>query len=484
MRRRSFSGPLLLLLIGGMFLWRNLHPEIPVFDILARYWPFLLIAWGLLRLGEVLVWRKSGYVSFTGGEVALVVLICIAGSGLWQAHEHGLRFNTGGLEVFGEQFDYPISANAPAKGIKRITFENPRGNLKVVGSDGDQVTVTGHKTIRAWARKDADATDQNTAVEIVPEGDRLLIRTNQDRAPDNQRISDDLEVTVPRGVAVEARGRSNDYDVSEIAGDVEMTSDHADVRLARIGGNVRLDVARSELLRATDVKGKVEIQGSRGTDVDLENIEGQVTLNGSYTGTLEFKNLAKPLQFEGSRNTELHAQAVPGRITMDLGEVTASGVTGPMRLVTRSRDIKLEKFTQGLELETERGDIALQPTLPVPSIQARSGNGRVDLILPDKATFDLEATAERGEAFNGFGSGIRQEREGRTATLRGRVGDGPSIRLVANRGTVSVRKQGVPADFSDNPDATVPPPPPGGHVPPPPKPPKTPKELKDSEVRM
>jgi hypothetical protein len=56
--------------------------------------------------------------------------------------------------------------------------------------------------------------------------------------------------------------------------------------------------------------------------------------------------------------------------------------------------------------------------------------------------------------------------------------------LVANRGTVSVRKQGVPADFSDNPDATVPPPPPGGHVPPPPKPPKTPKELKDSEVRM
>ena len=43
MRRRSFTGPLLLLLIGALFLWRNLHPEAPIFDLLAQYWPFVLI---------------------------------------------------------------------------------------------------------------------------------------------------------------------------------------------------------------------------------------------------------------------------------------------------------------------------------------------------------------------------------------------------------------------------------------------------------
>ena len=42
----------LLLAIGALFLWRNLHPEAPVFDMLAQYWPFVLIAWGLLRLIE------------------------------------------------------------------------------------------------------------------------------------------------------------------------------------------------------------------------------------------------------------------------------------------------------------------------------------------------------------------------------------------------------------------------------------------------
>ena len=42
--RRSFSGPLLLLTIGALFLWRSLHPEAPIFDLVAQYWPFALIA--------------------------------------------------------------------------------------------------------------------------------------------------------------------------------------------------------------------------------------------------------------------------------------------------------------------------------------------------------------------------------------------------------------------------------------------------------
>ena len=60
MRRRSFTGPLLLLLIGAFFLWRNLHPEAPLFDMAAQYWPFVLIAWGLLRLIEVVALRHRG----------------------------------------------------------------------------------------------------------------------------------------------------------------------------------------------------------------------------------------------------------------------------------------------------------------------------------------------------------------------------------------------------------------------------------------
>ena len=202
-----------------------------------------------------------------------------------------------------------------------------------------------------------------------------------------------------------------------------------DVRLSKIGGNVRMDVSRSDLVRAMDVKGRIDLQG-RGSDVELENIAGQVTISGSFSGSLNFKNLAKPLQFEGTRGTELSAQAVPGRITMDLGEFNANDVVGRFGLVSRARDIKLEQFTHSVEVETERGDIEITPgKLPLAAIEARSGSGKIELLLPEKASFQLDATAEKGDAVNDFGPQILKQSEGRSATLKGKVGDGPNIKI-------------------------------------------------------
>jgi DUF4097 and DUF4098 domain-containing protein YvlB len=451
MRQRSLTGPLLLLIVGALFLWRNLHPETPLFELLAQYWPFLLIGWGLLRLVEVAFWRDGRVAGFTGGEVVLVVLICVAGSLIWAAHEHGIRIDSRELNWWGSSYDYPEEKTAPAAGVKRIVFENPRGNIKVTGSDTVEVSVTGHKAVRAYVREDADKTNGNTPLEIVPQGDHLLIRTNQDHAPDNQTISDDLEVTVPHGVSVEARGHNGDYEISEVTGELELATDRGDVRLSKVDGNVRLDIRHSDLIRAIDLKGRLDLQGA-GSDIELENIDGQVTIDGAFNGTLDFKKLSKPLQFEGARNTQLNVQAVPGHINMDLSEFNGTDLVGPIRLVGNSRDIRIEQFTQSLDLENQRGDVELHPgRLPMPSIEARTQSGRFELVLPDKATFLLDATAERGEASNEWGAGIQQDSNGHTATLRGKVGEGPTMHITSARGSISVRKEGAaPSDGSED----------------------------------
>ena len=442
MRHRSLTGPLLLLIIGGLFLWRNLHPDVPVFEMLAQYWPFLLIAWGLLRLVEVALWREGRTAGFSGGEVLLVILICVAGSIVWAARENGIHFDSRGLNWWGSAYDYPVEQTAPANGVKRIVFDNPRGSIKVTGADTTEVALTGHKSVRAYARNEADKTNGATPVEIQTQGDHILIRTNQDRAPDNQQISDDLEVTVPRGVSVEAHWRNGDYEISEITGDVELSAEHGDVRLATVNGNAKLEVQHSDLIRAVDLKGRFDLQG-RGSDVELSNIGGQVTINGAFNGTLDFKNLAKPLKFEGARNTEIAVAAVPGHITMNLSEFNGTDLVGPIRIVGNSRDIRIEQFTQSLELENERGDVELHPgKLPVPSIEARTGSGRFDLVLPEKATFQIDATAEHGDALNDFSSELRQQSDGRTATLKGKVGDGPMLHIISTRGSISLRKEG------------------------------------------
>jgi DUF4097 and DUF4098 domain-containing protein YvlB len=464
MRRRSFTGPLLLIVIGGAFLWRNMHPETPIFDILSLYWPYLLIGWGVLRLIEAVIWNRQGYRSgFGGGEVALIVLICIVGSGVWQARQHGVRFfAANGIDLWGQSYDYPISARASGAGIKRIVFESPRGNIKVTGGDSPNIEVTGRKMIRAYSREDADRTNGATPVELVPQGDRLLVRTNQERGRDNQRISDDLEVVIPRSLAVESRSDTGDYEIADVAGDVDLGCAHGDVRLARIGGNVTLGIGHSDLIRASAVAGKFNLDG-QGSDIDLENMAGQVTVSGSYRGSLDFKNLAKPLQFEGTRNTELRVEAVPGRISMDLGEFSAKNVVGPMRLVGGSRDVKIEQFTNTLELETERGDVELAPGhLPLAAMDVRSGSGKIDLVLPPKAAFTIDATAQAGDVSNDYAEQIVRQVDGRTATLKGKTGEGPTIRLTANRGWVSVRKEGSLPSAPEQPKPPKEPPAPKG----------------------
>ena len=51
MSRSSIVGPIILILIGALFLANNLRPDIPMLEFLGRFWPFLLIAWGAGSVG-------------------------------------------------------------------------------------------------------------------------------------------------------------------------------------------------------------------------------------------------------------------------------------------------------------------------------------------------------------------------------------------------------------------------------------------------
>jgi hypothetical protein len=444
--RRSVTGPLILILIGGAFLMHNLWQDLPLFQVIAQYWPFLLIAWGVLRLLEVLfeAARSAPLPSggLSGGEVALIVLLCVIGTGMYAADQHGIHlppFGNTSLEMFGEEFDYRHTSVKPVSGAVHVVFENLRGNVRVNGTDDKEVKVEEHKMVRAFNKADADQADNQSPLEIVADGDRVVVRTNQEKVTHARRISSDLEVSVPRTAAIEGRGSTGDYDVTDVGGSVDIASGNAGVRLANIGGNTKVDLQRSDIVRAVDVKGDVDIEG-RGSDVELENIAGQVTVNGSYSGTMQFKNLAKPLHLE-SRNTDLQVEKVAGTLTMDLGELNATNLIGPVRVVTKSKDIHIEDFTQSLELETERGDIDLKPgKVPLAQIDARSRSGNIELELPDAAKFEIRATTSRGEAQNEYGAPLQSATEGEGGTVKGKVGNGAVITITTDRGAVTVKK--------------------------------------------
>ncbi len=449
MRRHSFVGPILLILIGALLLAYNLRPEWVSFRLVAVYWPFLLIAWGLLRLVEIAYWRLASKPlparGISGGEWTLVVLICLLGSGLFFFHERAPGFprmfvGERSVEVFGETYDFPLEPVTRTDKVARIVVDNPRGNVRIVGADTPEIKIGGRRSVRAYGRSAAGDASAKVSLKIAAEGDRLVVRVEETGVVRSDlRVSTDLEMSVPRSVAVQATGRSGEFDIINIAGGVDLASASASVRLQDIGGNARVDLRRSSLVRAVNVKGNLDILG-RGEDIEVENVAGTVTINGYYTGDLTGRKLEKPLTFQ-SGVTELRLGSVPGQFNLTTGDVRIRDATGPVRVNARSKDIHIEQVQGEVAVSVDTGDISLQPRrTPDARIELTTRNGNVEVAMPAGAQFEFDGVTRRGEVSNAFENSIRVSTEGAGATLKGSTGKGALIMVRSERGRIELRK--------------------------------------------
>ena len=127
---------------------------------------------------------------------------------------------------------------------------------------------------------------------------------------------------------------------------------------------------------------------------------------------------------------------------MDLGQMKLDNVVGPVKFRTGNRDIDANDVTNSLELNVDRGDIQVSASkAPLPKMDIHTRNGDITLTAPDNAGFDLDARTSAGEGNNEFGEPLSNHSDGRAAYIRGKVGNGPTLVLVTDRGNITVKKK-------------------------------------------
>lgn len=446
--RYSITGPLLLIVVGVVFLLNAISPGFPLLHMLGTYWPYVLIAWGVIQLAEVVIRfgsnRPIPVNGVSAGGWLVVVLICIFGFGAYEASRTGSWWQRNGFErgmrAFGHQHEFSIETMQRAvEKNPKIVIENFRGDAKITASPSQTVTLTGRKLIRTFNDDEANRANNASSVELLVQGDTVIVRCRQDSAGARADIVTNMEIVVPATSSVEATGTYGDFDISGLAGNVDISSENAGVRLQDIDGNVKVETRRSDLVRCTNVKGNVELRG-HGEDVELNKVSGQVALNGSYTGSLSLRDLAKPVKVENLRSS-FELRQIAGEVHMERGSITMQDVIGPTKINTRATDVRLENFTDSLELAVDKGDIELRPGhLPLGRIQVRTRSGNIELAMPQAATFAIDATTDHGEISNDFSGSLRERTEGRGAKLDGSIGAGPAVKLETDRGTINIRK--------------------------------------------
>lgn len=474
-RRGSIFWALTLIAVGSLFLYHNFDPSVRPWHIIAKFWPILIIFWGLSKLIDYLHAQSHPETAapplFTGSEVVLLVLILLLGTLVSKIVLHSWHEWPGEMGIhidddefaslFTNSYTYTQSLSQAAKPQPHLLIVNRRGDVSLRASDQSTLDAVVKETVRADNEDQAKKVADQLKFEIAEEGGQYVFKSNLDSLPSSGRnVRLDISLSVPKNTTAEITAERGDVSVEGLQGGQTLTTKHGDVRVANVEGLVRVHKSRGNT-QVRDVKGNVEVDG-RGGDIDVGGVSGTVTVSGDFSGAVQFHDIAQSLRFSSSR-TDLTTQRLSGRLYMEMGSLDARGVDGPFEISTRQKDIHLDGFAHSVKISDTNGEISLRAsTPPKQSIEVESKRGGINLMLPPGSNFQIDANSRHGEVQSDFsGPNLKVVPEGEAASLTGTYGKGgPLIRLSTSYGTISVTHAGPQPPRS--PEAPQPPAVPGG----------------------
>jgi hypothetical protein len=437
--RRSFAGPFVLIVLGLVFLLGNLHmlSWARLGTVFAHYWPLLLILWGVIKIIEYQQAQRDGLPTRGIGVGGVFLIILIVGSGL--VATQASHFNWGeirenmGIEdddldnLFGETFtfDGQMEQEIPA-GVTSLRVNNDQGAVHVSTASDNKITVSFRKRVGADNQTNADKYNQQTNPLITVSGNTMVLDAHTQNG--NHPVQSDLDISIPRKLGLQITGRKGDVSSTGRDGDVQIAAQHGDVSVEDINGNVKLNVEKSSA-KVEQVTGDVHIDG-RLNEVSVIDVKGSVQLDGDFEESVKFARIGKSVAFKSSR-TDMEFSRLDGELNLDSDDLHADRIMGPVHLTTRSKEIRLEDVSGDLRLQNENGGVEVTMR-SLGNVQIDSRDGDVQLSVPDKASFRVDARTRDGEIQSDF-SELKIENGDHEATATGTVGNGTAHIVINNQ---------------------------------------------------
>jgi hypothetical protein len=436
--RRSVFGSVFLVLVGTLFLIHNFRPDLIDWRFFGKWWPLLLILWGVIRLVENLGGsRRRG---LHGGEIFLLILLVCAGLAISYAPRFSFPDTNPEDLPFTETAD--VTEELPPRTLEPgavVSITTPQGDISV-DATGDE------KQLRVLVRKMGYAMSEDTArarataaqVRVQQSGKDVSLEADpRGRGGESARVS--FEVHLPRTVGLDLRTGHGDVHVNGVNGNVSAGNTKGDMVLRDIGGDVRVELGRGDA-RVSDAKGNVHVSG-KGGEIEVADVTGAATIDGEFYGPITARNVAQGARFVSS-HTDLSIGGLPGRMTVEPSSLHVEDAAGPFLLTTSDKTVSLEGLSGRIRVQNKRGEISLRLTaVPKEEIDLSDDSGTIELALPSKSAFEISAASRGGDIENDIsGSALKVTREGNDSKLEGKVGTkGPKITLNTSYGPIRLK---------------------------------------------
>jgi hypothetical protein len=448
-QRSSIFAGLLLILLGALFLLHRFDPELGIGHLIARYWPVLLIFWGIAKLIDHLSAQRSGRARppvLSGGEAALLVLLVVVLGWIWagdfiitnfQMKHPGLEGDSIGL-FSRRHTDNEVLPSEKIPAGAQITVQTGHGDLTIHAVDVNEIRVEVNKS--GAAPSESSARERMKGVRVVIEhsgGGYLVHPVNQVQASGN--VSVDLDVELPKSVSLTAVSARGDINISGIRGAISATTQNGDIEIHDAGSDVNIQLQKGDV-RVSNVPGNVRISG-KGSQIEVSDV-GDALIEGDFYGPIRVRNVKKTTHY-ASQRSDLTLQHLTGQLELDSGDIEISDVAGFAKITTHNQDLDIENVAGKLDVSNSHGDIRIRfSDPPREDVNVVNDSGEIDLTLPANSNFQIAAASRSGEVQSDFeDASLKLANESDTGRLNGAVGShGPNISLTTSYGTVFLHK--------------------------------------------
>jgi len=375
--------------------------------------------------------------------VFLELLICVAILlTLWVGRTafEGIRFFYRADTHVEETVEETFFVDGPAV----LDLEAEFGDVTVTGSEGDEVEVTAR--LNLWGSDEDDARRQ-VDVQMTQEGNRINVRVVRPEwayvgfaFTRSSRV--DFEVRAPSETSLQLATSSGDLAVSGVTGTAKLETSF---------GNIEVEEVRG-LVSAQSDSGDITLIGlSEGGDLEAETNFGKLVLRDITADSLTAHSDSGDVQVEAvtldgvldlrtnfGKVTANGIRATSYRLKSDSGSLTLDGCRGPLDLQTNFGDIEVRNATEAeLTLKTDSGRIYFSGSLHAEGVHlVESGFGKVHLVLPADAAFDLDAETDFGSIKTDFAVTVTEFEE---KHIVGEVNrGGPPLQIHTDSGDITL----------------------------------------------
>ncbi|MDM7997346.1 MAG: DUF4097 family beta strand repeat-containing protein [Acidobacteriota bacterium] len=268
------------------------------------------------------------------------------------------------------------------------------------------------------------------------------------------RFTESRLLNLVGNVKLDSRSRGKVY-IENIKGDLDVASEYSPVEVSNVDGKLQLSNTEGSI--RVDRITKPVVIDSRGSRIEAQNLQDSLKLTASHKD-IEIADVASTVIVD-SRYASIALKRIKGNIEIrsnsdtisayDIGGglklrgsgsgVRVHGITGPLDVQTTLKDVVVDDYAGPCTVTSEHAGISVSSrTMAKGDVVLRNQGGDVDLFLPQRASFQIEASAKNGKVESNYdGLDLGTDRE--PQVLKSKVNNGgPRISLETSYGTIRI----------------------------------------------